>query len=93
VTLLGRRALSESPERLVLETVCSLIIAGGFILGVIAFFAPKVENKGRVIAGICINGLMIAFVILSIFTRQKVAARESHTPKPPRKSWSFISGR
>src|SRR5436309_7044513 len=74
VYLFGRRALSGSPVgMLVLNAVCSLVIAGGFVLGVFAFFAPtggKTGTMGKAVAGIFINGLLIAFAILSIFTRQ-----------------------
>ena len=94
VYLLGRRALNESPVGVaVIGTVCSLVIVSGFIFGVVAFFALKGEKAGKekAIAGIFINGLLISFVILSIFMRQNVAARESKTA-PPRKGWSFISG-
>jgi hypothetical protein len=97
VYLFGRRALGgSSVGMLVLGAVCSLVIAGGFILAVIALFAPKGEKTGtmrKAIAGIFINGLLIAFAILSIFTRQKVAASENKTPNPPRKGWSYISGK
>ena len=95
--LFGRRALNGSPVgMLVLGAVCSLVIAGGFIFGVVAFFAPKGEKavtRGKAVAGICINGLLIAFAILSIFTRQKVAASGNHTPDPPRKGRTYISGK
>ena len=96
VNLLGRQALSGShPGMLMLGAVCSLFVAVGFIFAVIAFFAPKGEEKGtmrKAIAGICINGLILCFAILSFFTHQRVAARESKTP-PPRKGWSYISGK
>ena len=95
--LLGRRAFSGSPAgMLALETVCSLFFAVGLILAAIAFFAPKgaeTGSMGQAIAGICINGLLISITILSIFTRQKVAASENNTPDPPRKTWSYISGK
>ena len=97
VYLFGRRALSGSPVgMLVLGAVCSLVIAGGFVLGVFAFFAPtggKTGITGKAVAGICINGLLLSFAILSIFTRQKAAARGDNTPDPPRKGWSYISGK
>jgi len=97
VYLFGQRALSGSPVgMLVLGVVCSLVIAGGFIFGVVAFFAPKGEKTGtmrKAIVGICINGLLISFAILSTFTRQKVAASENKTPDPPRKGRTYISGK
>src|SRR2546423_14348258 len=56
VYLFGRRALSVSPVGMfMLGAVCSLFVAGGLILGVVAFFAPKGEKtRTRAIAGICI---------------------------------------
>ena len=95
VHLLGSRAFNGSPAGMrLLETVCTAIIAGGFIFGVIALYAPKGEKtgKGKAIAGLFINGLLISFLILSIVTRQKVAASENNTPDPPRKGSIFISG-
>jgi hypothetical protein len=93
--LVGRRALSGSPvEMLMLGAVALLVIAGGFIFGIVAFFAPKGEKATRkAIAGICINGLLISFAILSIFTRQKVATSANNPPEPPRKHWSYLSGK
>jgi hypothetical protein len=81
---------------LVLGAVCSLVIAGGFIFGVLAFFAAKggkPDTMGKAAAGIFINGLLIAVAILSIFTRQKVAASGNNPPDPPRKGWSYLSGK
>ena len=97
VHLFGRRALSGSAVGMfVLAAICSLIIVGGFIFGVAAFLAPKGEPKGamgKAIAGICINGLLICLAIITLFTRQKVAASGTNTPDPPRKGWSYISGK
>ena len=79
---------------LVFGAVSLLVIAGGFIFGVIAFFAAKDKKAtGKALAGICINALLIPFMILSISTRQKVAARESKAQEPPRKPWSYMSGK
>src|SRR5258707_10988488 len=47
VYLFGFETLSGSPvEKLVLGAVCSLFIVGGFMLGVVALFAPKEEKTG-----------------------------------------------
>ena len=96
LNLLGRGAVSGSRVgALVIGIVCSLFIVAGFILGVMAFFAPKEAGDGtlgKAIAGICINGLLISFAVLSFFTYQKVAASENTAPDP-HKSWSYISGR
>jgi hypothetical protein len=71
-----------------------LVAAGGFICGVIAFFAPQGEKAtGKALVGICLNALLIPFMILSIFASQKVAARETKAQEPPRKPWYYQSGR
>ena len=98
LNLFGHGAVSESPVgMLVLGAVCSLFIVVGFILGIVALFAPKGEEAGtkrKAVWGICINGLIIALAILSLFSRQKVAASENPAPgSPPRKAWSYISGK
>ncbi len=97
IYLFGRRAFSESAVgMLVLGAVSSLVVTGGFILGVVAFFAPKGQKAatmGQAIAGVFINGLLISFVILNLFTRQKVAASGNNTPNPSRKPSSFLSGK
>ena len=94
VNLFGHGAVSGSPlGKLVLGTVCSLFILAGLIFGVVALFARKGGEKGtgrKAIAGICINGLLIAFAILGLFAHQKIAARENNTPAPPRKAWLYI---
>jgi len=78
----------------VLGAVSVLVIAGGFIFGVVSFFAPKGEKgTGKAVAGMCINGLLISFAVLSIFTRQKVAASGNKAPEPPRKAWYYLSGK
>jgi hypothetical protein len=79
---------------LVFGAVSLLVIAGGFIFGVVAFFAAKSQKAtGKALAGICVNALLIPFMILSISARQKVAARESKPQEPPRKPWSYMSGK
>jgi len=97
INLCGRRTLSENPVgMIVIGAVCSLVIAVGFIFGVVVFFAPKGEKSGTMmtaIAGICINGLLISLAIPGILTHQKVAATGNNTPDPPRAGWSYISGR
>ncbi len=91
INLYDRGALSGSPVgMIVLGAVCSLLIAGGFIFGVVAFFAPKGEKTGTMrtaIAGICINGLLISLAILGILTQQKAVATGNNTPNPPRTGW------
>jgi hypothetical protein len=97
VNLLGHRALSGNPVGMrMLGTVCSLLIVGGFIFGVVAVFAPKGAKsgtKGKAITGIFINGLLISFAIFGILTRQKVAASGNNPPEPHRKGSIFIFGK
>jgi hypothetical protein len=81
---------------LVLGTVCSLFIAGGFIFGFVALFVPKDQQAGtmrKAITGICIDGLLITFALLSLLTRQKVAVSGNNSAAAPRKGWSYISSK
>jgi len=94
--LIGRLVLTESPTAIfVLDVICPLVIVGGFTSGAIAFFAPKIQKStmGKAIAGICLNGVLIAFAILNLFTRQKPATSDNKSSTSPRKGWSYISGR
>lgn len=93
--LFGRNALSRSPvEMLLLEPVSFLVIAAGFVFGVVAFFATKGQRAtAKSVAGICINGLLLSLAILSIFTRPKVTARENHAPQPTHRPWFYLSGK
>jgi len=97
VNLLGHRAVSGSPVGMLMRgTFCSLLSVGGFIFGVVAVFAPKSEKtatRGKAIAGILINGLLISFAVFGILTRQRVAASGNNSPEPHRKGSIFISGK
>jgi hypothetical protein len=87
--------VSVSPvEMFLLRAVSLPVIAGGFVLAVVAFFAPKGERATRKsVAGICISGLLLSFAVFSIFTHPKVAARANNAPQPPRKASYYFSGR
>jgi hypothetical protein len=79
---------------LLFGAVSLLVLAGGFIFGAVAFFAANDKKAtGKALAGICINALLIPFMILSISGRQQVAARESKPQEPARKPWSYMSGK
>lgn len=94
VYLFGSWALSGSPFEILFGVVSFLLIAAGFIFGVVAFFAPIGERATRKsVAGIFINGLLLAFAIFSFFTSPLVAARGNNAPPPPRKPWIYMSGR
>jgi hypothetical protein len=91
VNLLGHGAVNGSPVgMLALGAICSFFIIGGFILGIIALFASKGDGaRQKAIWGICINGLIITFAIVSLFSHQRVAAKEN---KGPNASRTYISG-
>jgi len=78
----------------VLGSVCSLFVIAGLIFGIVAFLkAGKGETRGKAIAGICINALILAFAVFNILSYQKIAARENSIPGPPPKGWSYMSGK
>lgn len=56
-----------------------LLILSGFVLGVVALVLTKKQGRqgilGRAIAGICINGLLIALMLISIPAFIKAAER------------------
>jgi hypothetical protein len=58
---------------------CILLILLGFIFGIIALFGIRRYGKrgilGRAIAGLCINGILIVFMIASIPMYKKMAER------------------
>ena len=96
VYLIGDRTFSEdSLAMLLLGAVSLLVIAAGFVFGVIAFFAPEGEGtKAKSVVGIFINGLLLSFAIFSLFTHPTVAAHANNAPPPPaHKPWTYMSGR
>jgi hypothetical protein len=65
---------------IILGGTCTLIILAGFVLGIVALFGTKKHGRkgifGRAIAGICINGILILFMLIAIPTFKKAAERE-----------------
>ena len=55
---------------LVVGLAATLLILAGFVLGIVALFSTRKHGRkgilGKAIAGICINGLLIAFMLISI---------------------------
>lgn len=68
-------------------SVCTILILLGFIFGILALVGIRRHGKkgilGRAIAGLCINGFLIAFMIISIPMYKKMAerAKEMQTQK------------
>jgi ABC-type molybdate transport system permease subunit len=65
--------------KLITGCLSVLLILSGFILGIVALLGTRRYGKkgimGRAVAGICINGVIIAFMIISIPTYMKAAER------------------
>lgn len=60
-------------------SVCTILILLGFVFAIIALLGIRHHGKkgilGRAIAGLCINGILIAFIIISIPMYKKMAER------------------
>lgn len=60
-------------------SVCTFLILLGFTLGIIAIFGIRHHGRkgilGRAIAGLCISGFLITFMIISIPMNKKMAER------------------
>lgn len=65
--------------RIIVGLVCVIFILLGFGLGIIALMGVRRHGKkeifGRAIAGICINGILVAFMIISIPRLMRAAER------------------
>ena len=67
---------------MVLGGTCTLLILLGFVFGVVALIGTKKHGKkgifGRAIAGICINGVIVFFMLIAIpgFIKAAQRARE-----------------
>lgn len=62
---------------LIVGGICMLLIVSGFILGVIALVRTKKCGRegifGKAIAGVCINGLYIAAILIGFHMLTKFA--------------------
>lgn len=65
--------------KIITGSLCVLLIVLGFVFGIVALFGVRRHGKkgilGRAIAGIAINGVIIAFMIISIPMYMKAAER------------------
>jgi len=64
---------------IVLGATCTLLILAGFVFGVVALLGTKKHGRkgifGKAIAGICINGIIICFMLIAIPGFIKAAER------------------
>jgi len=64
---------------IVLGGTCTLLILAGFVLGIVALIGTRKYGTkgilGRAIAGICINGIIICFMLIAIPSFIKAAER------------------
>jgi hypothetical protein len=64
---------------IVLGGTCTLLILAGFVLGIVALMGTRQHGRkgifGRAIAGICINGVLILFMLIAIPGFIKAAER------------------
>ena len=55
---------------MILGCTAILLILAGFVLGIVALVQTKKHGKegifGKAIAGVCVNGLLIALMLISI---------------------------
>jgi hypothetical protein len=55
---------------MVLGGTCALLIIAGLVLGIVALFATRRHGRkgilGKAVAGVCINGIIVALMVLTI---------------------------
>jgi len=75
----GMANQSSPLSQIITGSLCVLLIVLGLVFGIVALFGVRRYGKkgilGRAIAGICINGILIAFMVISIPGFMKAAAR------------------
>lgn len=56
--------------KIITGSLCVLLIVLGFVFGIVALFGVRRHGRkgifGRAIAGVCVNGILIAFMAVSI---------------------------
>jgi hypothetical protein len=56
--------------KIITGSLCVLLIVLGFVFGIVALFGVRRHGKkgilGRAIAGVCINGILVALMLVSI---------------------------
>ena len=84
INLFGHQAVQGNRAgMIILGGTCTLLILLGFIFGFVALAGMKKHGKqgilGKAIAGICINGIIILFMLIAIFAFIQAAhhAREN----------------
>ena len=80
---------------MVLGGICILLILAGFVFGIVALFGTRKHGTkgilGPAIAGVCINGILMGFMVIGIFGFINAAERakekqqqgiEQQSPQP-----------
>jgi hypothetical protein len=66
----GEEIRRNHVSMIIVGSINNLLLVSGFILGVIALYRTKKCGRegifGKAIAGVCINGLFIAAILISI---------------------------
>jgi hypothetical protein len=80
INVLGHQSVQGNRVgMIVLGGICTLLILAGFVLGIGALIGTRKHGRkgifGRAIAGICINGVIILFMLIAIPGFIKAAER------------------
>jgi ABC-type molybdate transport system permease subunit len=79
VVNVGMANQASPSAKIITGSLCILLIVLGFVFGIVSLFGVRRHGKkgilGRAIAGICINGILIALMVISIPGLMKAAAR------------------
>lgn len=70
VVNIGTGSQAAPVVKIVTGSVCVLLIVLGFVFGIVALFGVRRHGTkgivGRAIAGVCINGFLVALMLVSI---------------------------
>lgn len=65
--------------KIITGSLCVLLIVLGFVFGIVALLGVRRHGRkeilGRAVAGVCINGILIALMLVSIPSFMKAAER------------------
>ena len=93
INIFGHQAVQGNGVAMILlGGTCTLLILAGFVLGIVALVGTRKRGTkgilGKAIAGICINGIIIFFMLIAIPVFMKAAerAREKQQPGMERQS-------
>lgn len=85
LNVLGHQAVQGNRMgMIVLGGTCTLLILAGFVLGIVALVGTRKHGRkgifGRAIAGTCINGIIVFFMLIAIpgFIKAAERARDTH---------------